>query len=76
MQTEIYYLLCYDVNQKKWAAADEMLGVFTKSQGQVLEGVGSEGKFRPLEDGLEADMDFDNAEALTEFIRNQNKDKG
>lgn len=76
MQTEIYYLLCYDVSRKKWIAADEMLGALTKGQGQVLEGTDSEGKFRPLKDGLETDMDFDNAEALTEFITNQNKDRG
>jgi len=73
MQTEIYYLLCYDVDQKKWFAADDMLGSLTKGQGQVLEGEGEEGKFRPLEEGLEMDIDFDNAEAITEFIKTQNK---
>ena len=72
MQTEIYYLLCYDVDTKKWASADDMLGSLTKGQGQVLEGEGEEGKFRPLEEGLEADIDFDNTEALSEFIRSQN----
>lgn len=70
--TEIYYLLCYNVNQKKWLPADDMLGNFTKGQGTVLEGEGIEGKFRPLEDGLETDLDYDNTVALTEFIRNQN----
>jgi hypothetical protein len=72
MQTEIYYLLCYDVVNKKWYAADQMLGNLTKNQGQVLEGEGEEGKFRPLNDGIETDIDFDNAEALSEFIRSQN----
>jgi hypothetical protein len=72
MQTEIYYLLCYDVDKKKWASADDMLGSLTKGQGQVLEGEGEKGKFRPLEEGLEADIDFDNTEALSEFIRSQN----
>jgi hypothetical protein len=72
MQTEIYYLLCYDVVNKKWYAADHMLGNLTKGQGQVLEGEGAEGKFRPLKDGMEADIDFDNTEALSEFLRNQN----
>lgn len=71
-QTEIYYLLCYSVNQKKWLPADDMLGNFTQNKGPVLEGEGAEGKFRPLEEGLETDLDFDNSEALTEFIRNQN----
>jgi hypothetical protein len=72
MQTEIYYLLCYDVVKKKWYAADQMLGNFTKGQGEVLEGEGTEGKFRPLQEGLEIDIDFDNTEALSEFIRKQN----
>lgn len=71
-QTEIYYLLCYDVVHKKWYAADDMLGNFTKGQGSVLEGEGEEGKFRPIKDGLEQDIDFDNMEAISEFIRNQN----
>jgi hypothetical protein len=72
MQTEIYYLLCYDVVEKKWYAADQMLGNLTFNKGQVLEGEGAEGKFRPLEGDLEIDIDFDNTEALSEFIRNQN----
>ena len=73
MQTEIYYLLCYDVNHKKWFAADDMLGNLTKGQGIVLEGEGDMGKFRPLKEGIETDIDFDNTEALTAFIREQNK---
>jgi hypothetical protein len=72
MQTEIYYLLCYDVVDKKWYAADQMLGNLTQGKGQVLEGEGAEGKFRPLEGDLEIDIDFDNTEALSEFIRSQN----
>ena len=72
MQTEIYYLLCFDVYTKKWASADDMLGSLTKNQGQVLEGEGEEGKFRPLEEGLEMDIDFDNVELLSEFIKTQN----
>ena len=72
MQTEIYYLICYDVNTKKWMSADHMLGNLTQNKGQVLEGEGTEGKFRPLQEGLEMDIDFDNTEALSEFIRIQN----
>lgn len=72
MQTEIYYLLCYDVNEKKWYSADFMLGNLTQNKGQVLEGDGAEGTFRPLQEGMEADIDFDNTEALTRFIQEQN----
>ena len=72
MQTEIYYLLCYDVTNKKWYAADHMLDALTKGQGQVLEGDGTEGKFRQLEEGIEMDIDFDNTEALSAFLKAQN----
>jgi hypothetical protein len=72
MQTEIYYLLCYDVVNKKWYAADHMLDALTKGEGQVLEGDGTQGKFRPLQEGLEMDIDFDNTELLGEFLRKAN----
>ena len=72
MQTEIYYLLCYDVVDKKWYAADQMLGNLTQGRGQVLEGEGAEGMFRPLESDLEIDIDFENTEALSKFIKDQN----
>lgn len=72
MTTEIYYMLCYDTKNKKWYAADYMLGVLLKNEGPVLEGEGAEGKFRPIAEGLEADMDYDNIEKLGQFIRSNN----
>jgi hypothetical protein len=51
-----------------------MLGVLLKSQGPVLEGEGSEGKFRPIAEGLEADLDYDNIEKLGQFIRSNNEE--
>jgi hypothetical protein len=72
--TEIYYMLCFDTKTKKWYPADEMLGVLLKSQGPVLEGEGSEGKFRPIAEGLEADLDYDNIEKLGQFIRSNNEE--
>jgi hypothetical protein len=49
-----------------------MLDALTKGQGQVLEGDGTEGKFRQLEEGIEMDIDFDNTEALSAFLKAQN----
>ena len=74
MTTEIYYMLCFDTETKKWYAADNMLGNLLKNQGPVLEGEGSEGKFRPIAEGLEADMDYDNIEKLGQFIRSNNEE--
>lgn len=70
---EIYYMLAYDVDSKKWFAADGMINVFTNGAGQVLAGSGMEGKWRSLEDGLEKDIDFDNMELLGEFLRQANE---
>jgi hypothetical protein len=72
--TEIYYMLCFDTKTKKWYAADNMLGNLLKNQGPVLEGEGSEGKFRPIAEGLEADMDYENIEKLGQFIRSNNEE--
>ena len=74
MTTEIYYMLCFDTKTKKWYAADNMLGVLLKSQGPVLEGEGSEGKFRPIAEGEETEIDYDNIEKLGQFIRSNNEE--
>lgn len=67
-------MLCFDTKTKKWYAADHMLGVLLKNEGPVLEGEGSEGKFRPIAEGLEADLDYDNIEKLGQFIRSNNEE--
>jgi hypothetical protein len=67
-------MLCFDTKTKKWYAADNMLGNLLKNQGPVLEGEGSEGKFRPIAEGLEADMDYENIEKLGQFIRSNNEE--
>ena len=70
--TEIYYMLCYHVQSKRWYAAPYMIQVFTQGAGEVLEGNGLSGKWRPLEDGLEKDIDFDNIELISAFLRKAN----
>lgn len=70
---EIYYMLAYDVDSGKWFAADAMLQVFTNGSGQVLAGSGMEGKWRQLEDGMEKDIDFDNTEVLSNFLKQVNE---
>jgi hypothetical protein len=72
MKTEIYYLLCYDVVNKKWHSADHMLSALTNGDGQVLAGDGETGKFRQLEDGIEMDIDYDNTSLLGKFLREAN----
>jgi hypothetical protein len=67
-------MLCFDTKTKKWYAADNMLGVLLKSQGPVLEGEGSEGKFRPIAEGEETEIDYDNIEKLGQFIRSSNEE--
>ena len=74
MATEIYYMLCFDTKTKKWYAADNMLGNLLENRGPVLEGEGAEGKFRPIAEGLEADLDYDNIEKLGQFIRSNNEE--
>lgn len=73
---EIFYLVAYDKSSKKWRSADEMLGVF-------VQAIGGDGpvcvvheddsvQWRDLEDGLEKDVDYDNVQMLTSFIRGAN----
>ena len=71
---EIYYMLAYDPDAKKWMAADAMLQQLNNGSGQVLEGDGFEGKWRELEDGLEKDVDYDNVQALSDFLKTVNGD--
>lgn len=73
MDEEIFYVVAYNKQTKKWRAADEMIGVWTEGEGPVRV-VSEDGKttWRELEDGLEKDQDFDNTEVLTEFLGKTN----
>jgi len=51
-----------------------MLQQLNNGSGQVLEGDGFEGKWRELEDGLEKDVDYDNVQALSDFLKTVNGD--
>lgn len=51
-----------------------MLGVLLKNEGPVLEGEGIEGKFRPIVEGAETEIDYDNIEKLGQFIRSNNEE--
>lgn len=66
------YLLGYDPKRKKWFAADDMLGILTDNNGNVLDVTPESQSFRFLEEGLEKDIDFDNMEALGQFLRERN----
>lgn len=74
--SHIYYLLGYDPENKKWYSADELL-CFMTSSGQVLEAEDDSEeppKWRSLEDGLETDIDFDNTELLSQFLKKANEE--
>ncbi len=66
------YLIGFDPQRKKWFAADDMLGLLTENSGTMLEVSEDDQKFRFVQEGPEADMDFDNMEILGEFLRKYN----
>jgi hypothetical protein len=79
MEEEIYYLIAYNKNTKKFRSADEMLGVFVNSQNgegsvRVTQDSGNP-TWRDLQDGLEKDIDYDNTLLLGAFIKDVNKFK-
>ena len=70
--TEIYYLIARDIQTGTWTSADEVLSVLTDNQGEVYVTSAKGGYWRPLEDGMEKDIDFDNMELISEFLRKAN----
>lgn len=73
---EIYYLLAYNKNEKKFRAADETLGILVQTVGgdgpvRVVHEDDSV-EWRDLEDGLEKDVDFDNTTLIGAFLRDVN----
>jgi len=78
MNEEIYYLVAYEKESGKWRSADEMLEylvVGSTGENSPVHYIDEEegAKWRPLEDGLEKDLDFDNAQALGGFLRQMNE---
>ena len=78
MSEEIFYLVAYDKQEKKWRSADEMLGIFVNTAGgdgpvRIVHEDNSV-EWREIEDGLEKDIDFENVTTLTEFLRNESSD--
>lgn len=76
MEEEIFYLVSYSKTEKKWRSADETLGIFVSALGgdgpvRVVHEDDSV-QWRDIEEGLEKDVDFDNVEVLTEFLRSVN----
>jgi len=74
---EIYYLLAYDKKSGKWRSADEMLGYLVVSatgEAGPVHYVSEESgaQWRPLEDGIEKDIDFENTDSLGNFLKIMN----
>jgi hypothetical protein len=74
MSIEIYYLVAYDIDTRKWRSADDTLGILTENQGPVYvsDEATESGEWGDLTDGIEKDIDFDNTQNLTEFLRGMN----
>jgi hypothetical protein len=73
---EIFYLLAYDKRERKWRSADETLSMLVhdeKGEGpvRVMSDDGSV-VWRDIKDGQEKDIDFENAEILSSFLRDLN----
>lgn len=73
---EIFYLLAYDKEQGKWRSADETLSMLVHDEGgegpvRVTSEDGSV-VWRDVEDGIEKDVDFDNIEVLSGFLKDLN----
>jgi len=73
---EIFYLLAYDTQSRKWRSADETLSMLVhdkEGEGPVRV-VFEDGSvvWRDVEDGLEKDADFDNTEILSSFLKDLN----
>lgn len=76
MDEEIFYLVAYNKNEKKWRSADELLATLVQSMGgdgpvRVVHEDDSV-QWRDVEDGLEKDIDFDNTVLLSAFLRDAN----
>lgn len=76
MDEEIFYLVAYNKNEKKWRSADELLATLVQSMGgdgpvRVVHEDDSV-QWRDVEDGLEKDIDFDNTVLLSAFLRDVN----
>lgn len=73
---EIFYLLAYDKVLGKWRSADETLSMLVhdgSGEGpvRILSDDGSV-TWRAVKDGTETDIDFDNVETLSSFLRGLN----
>lgn len=73
---EIFYVIAYDKNEKKFRAADEMIGVWTDGEGPVrVIDEADNVRWREVEDGLEKDIDYDNTILLGAFLKEVNSGK-
>lgn len=72
MSREIYYLIAYDIDTQTWHPADDMLGVLTNNEGPVYVADEDSGEWQDLQDGIERDIDYDNTQHITEFLRGMN----
>jgi hypothetical protein len=74
MAQQIYYLIAYDVDTKKWMSADHVLGLLTE-EGPLYSSTDDHnpGVWSQIENPELIDQDFDNTVLLTEFLRQVNE---
>lgn len=73
MAKQIYYLLAYDLDSKRWTNADHVLGLLTEGPLYSSEQDDTAGTWSQLEDPKLVDLDFDNSEIVTNFLKQVNE---
>ena len=73
MAKQIYYLIAYDLDSKRWSSADHVLGLFTEGPLYTAEKVDEAGKWSQIEAPELIDLDFDNTELIGKFLKQANE---
>jgi hypothetical protein len=73
MAKQIYYLLAYDFDAKRWTNADHVLGLLTEGPLYTAEQDDEAGEWSQIEDPELIDLDFDNAELIGKFLKQANE---
>jgi hypothetical protein len=73
MAKQIYYLLAYDLDSKRWSSADHVLGLLTEGPLYTAEKGDEVGKWSQIEAPELIDLDFDNTELIGKFLKQANE---
>jgi hypothetical protein len=73
MAKQIYYLIAYDLDSKRWINADHAFGLLVEGPLYDAENDDEAGKWSQIEDPELIDLDFDNAELIGKFLKQANE---